>query len=271
MAVDKPVAIGPAQGGFRPRADLAGIRELAQVRGSGEVIPLKLGVVVQDLRELLPGDGAGGTEGAVLVACHHIVGGGPGHGLGVPLAIPDIAEAGVPGNLALQVVQHLHHLGAVYGGVGLKGSFAHTHHNALLVDVGHGVVIPLVLGDVHKGPILGDEGHIHGDAAAGHGEGILAVARCRFHHGVIRGDSGAFAGLDGHRGLLAFAAHLEVNAGDGLGAQVGDGGLHRDRGTHGQGLVIGDRHFRGDGVGVAAGDGNQVGLAVLDGHFCQFS
>ena len=78
--------------------------------------------------------------------------------------------------LALQVVQHLHRLGAVYGGVGLKGSFAHTHHNALLVDIGHGVVIPLVLGDVHKGPILGDEGHIHGNAAAGHGEGILAVA-----------------------------------------------------------------------------------------------
>ena len=115
-----------------------------------------------------------------------------------------------------------------------------------------------------------------GTAAKGGCDGVVrigqdAVARCRFHHGVICGDSGAFAGLDGHMGLLAFAAHLEVNAGDGLGAQVGDGGVHRDRGAHGQGLVIGDRHFRDDSVGVATGDGNQVGLAVLDGHFCQFS
>ena len=123
MAVDQALAVGPAQGGFRPAADGASVRELGQIASSRQIVALEAGVLVQHHGELLAGHVAVGVVQVAANARHNVVLGGPSDGVHSPVARGHVGKGGVAGHngLAFQVVEQLSSHSPVQLHVGLEG------------------------------------------------------------------------------------------------------------------------------------------------------
>ena len=226
---------------FRPVADAGGVAVVGEVAAGGDIEAFILRIIAQDGGHLLAGDGSVWLEGAVVKAINNADAGGPVHGLGVPVAVGHVGEVTSAGlRIAFQTMEHSHEHGAAEAGVRFKGRRRGAGHEAVVIDVAHRIVEPVVR--AHVGEWQGGAAALHADAE------IAAVADSIGEQGFIT-EWGAFQ-LSSVFGMGA--------GGNGCPGTVGRGNVEIAMQVDGL-FAAGDSEAAAADVDVAV-----VGLAVAD-------
>ena len=183
-AGDEPCGVGPGQGLGGVGAHQPGVAVAGQVCPGGGVIPLVLGVAVEEGGQLLPGDGIACPEVGGGDAAGDVVLPGPGDRVVEPGRGGHVPEGVGPvgGGLAGQAVEDGDHLSP--GGGALRGEEAAVGavHQVVLIDVGDVVVGPMAGGHVGEGVFPRGQGGA-GEEGKGQAQG-QCQAEQTFLHGA---------------------------------------------------------------------------------------
>ena len=260
--VHDAIAHGPLHPGGGPIAHITLVGEVGEGGGTGGGTALVAGVVtVQDGGQLLTGDIPVGLEGAVGVAGHDAVLVGPSHSLAVPLVVGHVAEAAAGAHVggtggAVQDGDH-HGAGQVLSAAKLGAGGVHAVHQAVVIDILHGVEGPVISAHVSEGQAGGRSAR---HESRGDGDAVAALGNLEAVHVVAdlgHAQSGVLVVLGHMRagGHTIGAVAIRGRAGDGNGAAGNRAGGGNDCGA-----VVDGNHSDGGGGAVRHDSGVAVEL-----------